>query len=139
MLTTRAAILQALRRGPTYGRELVRRVGAASGGRASIAPGSVYPSLKALEKARLVRTWTVIPGRARGGRARRYYELTVLGVRQAEREGEALAQIALARRSAAPLSPAEHEAMRERIERVCELHAFAIEAQTGLGRARRRP
>jgi DNA-binding PadR family transcriptional regulator len=99
----------------------------------------VYPSLKALEKARLVRTWTVIPGRARGGRSRRYYELTVLGVRQAEREGEALAEIALARRSAPPLSPAEHEAMRERIERVCELHAFAIEARSGLGRTRRHP
>ncbi len=139
MLTARAAILQALRRGPTYGRDLMRRVSAASGGRALVAPGSVYPTLKALGKARLVRTWTVIPGRARGGRARRYYELTVLGVRQAEREGEALAQIALARRSAAPLSAAEQDAVRERLERVCQLHAFAIEARSRLGRTRRHP
>jgi len=137
VLTARAAILQALRRGPAYGRELVRRVAVATGGRASVAPASVYPTLRALEKARLVRTWTVIPGRARGGRARRYHELTVIGVREAEREGGALAAIALARRSGPALSAAEREAMRARIERVGELYAFATELREGLARARR--
>jgi DNA-binding PadR family transcriptional regulator len=62
MVTARTAILQALRQGPGYGRLLMRLVSTATGGRASLAPGSVYPTLKALEKARLVRKWTVIAG-----------------------------------------------------------------------------
>lgn len=138
MLTARTAILQALRQGPGFGRELTRRVGAATGGRASVAPASVYPTLRALEKARLVRAWTVIPGRARGGRARRYYELTLAGIREAEREGMALAGIALARRAAPPLSAAEHAAIRARIERVAALFDFAAEARDSLVRARQR-
>jgi DNA-binding PadR family transcriptional regulator len=90
-----------------------------------------------MEKARLVRTWTVVPGRARGGRARRYYELTVVGIREAEREGGALAAIALARGSAPTLSAAEREAMRERVELVAELYAAAMELRDGLARAKR--
>ena len=95
MVTARTAILQALRKGPGYGRLLMRRVTTATGGRASLAPGSVYPTLRALEKARLVRKWTVIAGRARGGRARTYYELTVEGIREAEAEAAALAGLTL--------------------------------------------
>ncbi len=138
MITTRTAILQALRQGPGYGRLLMRRVGAATGGRASLAPGSVYPALRALEKARLVRKWTVVTGRVRGGRARTYYELTVAGIQEAEAEAMALAGIALARRPAAPESPAERTAMRARVERVAALFEFAAETRDALSRARRR-
>jgi PadR family transcriptional regulator, regulatory protein PadR len=138
MLTARAALLQALRQGPGYGRQLMRRVGAATGGRASLAPGSAYPTLRALEKARLVRPWTVIAGRARGGRARTYYELTVAGIREAESEAEALAGIALAGRPAPHVSPAERAAMRTRVERVAALFGFAAEVRASLARARRR-
>jgi PadR family transcriptional regulator, regulatory protein PadR len=138
MVTSRTAILQVLRHGPGYGRLLMRRVGTATGGRASLAPGSVYPTLRALEKARLVRTWTVIAGRARGGRARTYYELTVTGVREAEADSRALAQIALAGRPSPQVSVSERAAMRARVERVAALYQFAAEVRESLPRARRR-
>ena len=67
MLTARSALLLALRQGPGYGRQLMRRLHAATGGRASLAPGSVYPALRALQEARLVRGWTVIAGRPGAG------------------------------------------------------------------------
>lgn len=137
MLSARAAILQALRRGPAYGREIARRVADATGGRASVAPASVYPTLRALEKAGLVRTWTVIPGRARGGRARRYHELTVLGIREAEGEGEALAGLALSSGGGTVPSASERAAMEERLERVADLYDLSRELRDGLARARR--
>ncbi len=138
MIASRTAILQALRRGPGYGRQLMRRVAAATGGRASLAPGSVYPNLKALEKARLVRKWTVIAGRARGGRARTYYELTVAGIREAEVEASALAGIALAGLLPRQISAGERLLLRGRAERVAALFDFATEARESLARARRR-
>ena len=138
MLTSRTALLQALRQGPGYGQQLMRRVAVATQGRASPAPGSVYPALRALEKAGLLRSWSVIPGRARGGRARTYYELTVGGVREAELEAEALGEIALVRRPVAPIGVAERAAMRSRVERVAELFDFASLLRDSLGRARRR-
>jgi DNA-binding PadR family transcriptional regulator len=137
MITSRTAILQALRQGPGYGRQLMRRVDAVTGGRASLAPGSVYPTLKALEKARLVRKWTVIAGRARGGRARAYYELTVVGIREAEVEAAALAGIALTGRPPRQVSAVERSLLRERAERVAALFDFATEARDSLVRARR--
>jgi PadR family transcriptional regulator PadR len=138
MLTARTAILLVLRQGPGYGRLLMRRVSTATGGRASLAPGSVYPTLKALEKARLVRKWTVIAGRARGGRARTYYELTVAGIREAEAEAVALAGIALIDRPPRQVSAVERSLLRERAERVAALFDFASETRDALARARRR-
>ena len=138
MLTARSVLLLALRQGPGYGRQLMRCIRTATGGRASLAPGSVYPALRALAEARLVRKWTVVEGRARGGRARTYYELTVPGVRTADSEAAALAGIALASRPARLVSPAERTAMRSRIERLAELHAFATEVRESVVRAGQR-
>jgi PadR family transcriptional regulator len=138
MVTTRTAILQALRHGPGYGRLLMRRVEAATGGRASLAPGSAYPALRALEKARLVRKWTVVTGRVRGGRARTYYELTVAGIQEAESEMRALTRMLSAGRSVREASAAERAAMRERIERAADLSDFATEMRESFARGRRR-
>jgi PadR family transcriptional regulator PadR len=138
MLTARTAILQALRQGPGYGRLLMRRVSTATGGRALLAPGSVYPALKALEKAGLVRKWTVIAGRARGGRARSYYELTVAGIREAEAEAVALAGIALSGRPPLEAPAPARSLVRWRVERVAALFDFASEARDSVARARRR-
>ena len=137
MITARTAVLQALRRGPGYGRLLMRRVKEATGGRASLAPGSVYPNLRALEKSGLVRKWTVVAGRVRGGRSRTYYELTVAGVREAESQAHALRAF-LAGGDAHETSPAERAAMRERIARTSGLFDFAVQARDAVARARRR-
>jgi len=137
MVTARTAVLQALRRGPGYGRLLMRRVKEATGARASLAPGSVYPSLRALERAGLVRKWTVVVGRARGGRSRTYYELTVAGVREAESEARALAAL-LGAGPGVATTPAGRAALRDRVERASELFEFAVQAREALARARRR-
>ena len=76
MVSARTALLLVLTDGPGYGRELVRRIQGATGGREQLAEGSVYPALRGLAAARLVRSWKVVPGRRRGGRVRTYYELT---------------------------------------------------------------
>jgi PadR family transcriptional regulator PadR len=124
MITARTALLQALREGPGYGRELVRRLGRASAGRLRFAEGSIYPALRQLEAARLVRSWEVVPGRRRGGRARTYYELTERGVRVSEADRADLLRLAAPESSRMP-DPEECKRMRERIELGAELSETA--------------
>jgi DNA-binding PadR family transcriptional regulator len=138
MVGARTAILLALRQGPGYGRQLMRRVEAATGGRASLAPGSVYPVLRRLAGDRLVRKWTLVAGRVRGGRSRTYHELTLAGIREAESEARALAGLALAGRPALPVSPEERVAMRARVQRAAALFEFAAEAHASLVGTRRK-
>ncbi|MGH9463405.1 MAG: PadR family transcriptional regulator [Vicinamibacteria bacterium] len=108
-VTTRVAVLQALRDGPGYGRELIDRVKRITGGVLRLSPARVYPSLQKLENEGLVVSRCVSPRGARGARARRYHELTPQGVFQSKKEREVLA--ALVRR--APVSsPAPRERAR---------------------------
>ena len=94
MVSARTALQLVLRDGPGYGRELVRRIQSATAGRERFAEGTIYPALRGLEAARLVRSWNVVPGRRRGGRARTYYELTERGVRASEAERKGLLRLA---------------------------------------------
>jgi DNA-binding PadR family transcriptional regulator len=122
VITAKTAVLMSLREGPSYGRELVRRIGRATDGRLRLSEGTVRPALRALSASGLVTAWNVVPGRARGGRARTYYELTIEGVRQSDGLAATLLKLAGGDRNAAnPSSPAAREAMRLRAERVAEL------------------
>jgi PadR family transcriptional regulator PadR len=116
---------------------LMRSVKEATGGRVPLAPGSVYPTLRSLERSGLVREWTLVAGRVRGGRSRTYYELTAAGVREAESDARALRAL-LAGGHARETSSAERVAMRERIQRASDLFDFATAARVALARARRR-
>jgi DNA-binding PadR family transcriptional regulator len=91
-----------------------------------------------METEGLVRSWTVTGGKARGARSRTYYELTVRGVRAAEREAEALAAISMAGRTGVRLRPDEEAAMRSRMELVGELYALASDLKEAVARAGRR-
>ena len=130
-------MLLALRRGPVYGRELIRRIGSVTDGRVRLSAGTVYPALRALRAARLVTAWSVVPGRKRGGRARVYYELTVAGVRRAETEARALVELANTGRRVSVTTSVTREAMRERLVRVAELAAAAAQLRGALARERR--
>jgi PadR family transcriptional regulator PadR len=135
MVTARTALLQALRDGPGFGRDFVRRIRRASAGRLRFAEGSIYPALRSLEAARIVRSWSVVPGRRRGGRARTYYELTERGVTASEAVREVLLRLAQPE-SPLPADPEEGRRMLERIEIGAELS----EAAAGLSlRAPRSP
>jgi PadR family transcriptional regulator PadR len=94
LLSARTAILQALIRGASYGLELIDRVRDHSGGVINLRQGSVYPTLRELERDGLVRSWEDNPLPERGGRPRRYYELTAEGLRVAREENRTLLEFA---------------------------------------------
>jgi DNA-binding PadR family transcriptional regulator len=136
MVTARVALLQALGEGPGYGRELLRRISRASGGRLRFAEGSIYPALRRLETGRHVRSWGVVPGRRRGGRARTYYELTERGVRAAEADRVALLRLAAPESPGLP-DPEECRRMFERIELGSELSETVGQLSLGVPSSRR--
>ncbi|HYO56788.1 PadR family transcriptional regulator [Archangium sp.] len=86
-LSTRTAILMVLMHDRSFGLEIIEKVRAHTDGQLVLNEGSVYPALKALEREGLVRSFEGEPLPERGGRPRRYYELTGEGRRAAlERE-----------------------------------------------------
>jgi DNA-binding PadR family transcriptional regulator len=89
-LSARASLLQVLIEGPAYGSALMARFRDRVGGRARLAPARVYPVLRALEAAGLVRAIPFAPRGRRGARTRVYYVLTVRGRASARAEREML-------------------------------------------------
>jgi len=137
MVSYRFAALQALREGPGYGQQLRRRVMSATRGQQVLAPGSLYSALRQLEESRLVRSWKVVPGKKRGGRSRQYFELTIRGIRRAEREAEAVLRLVrpLVTQPLAPVpTPAQ---IRARIGLAEAILEFSLEARAAV-RGRRR-
>lgn len=126
MVSARTALLLALREGPGYGRELVRRIRSATAGRERFAEASIYPALGALRADQLVRSWEVVPGRRRGGRARTYYELTECGATAAEAARANLLRLA----GGVPARPGPE--VRDRMRRRLELGAELSEAALAL-------
>ena len=113
-MNTRAALLLVLRDGPGYGTDLIRRAGERSAGSIRLSAARVYPSLTALQRAKLVRASTVVPGGRRGARSRTYYDLTIAGVAASNRLRGILAALA-AGRPPAPLDAATRARMARRL------------------------
>src|SRR6187549_3287204 len=113
-LTTRAALLLALRDGPGYGLDLIRRVGGRTGGTIRLSAARVYPALKALERQKLVTSSVVVPRGRRGARSRTYYDLTPTGVRASTACRDAVAALA-AGRPKPRLSAAKKKQMAQRL------------------------
>jgi PadR family transcriptional regulator PadR len=90
MLNLTTALLQVLIEGQGYGLELARRLNERSNGALNPGQGALYPALRALEREGLVRSWESDPLPERGGRPRRYYELTAEGRRAARDERRTL-------------------------------------------------
>ena len=93
-VTARAAILLALVRGKGFGLELIELVRKRTKGAVKLGQGSVYPLLRELEDEGLVRSFEADPLPERGGRPRRYYELTALGRRAAQEQRNVVLAIA---------------------------------------------
>jgi PadR family transcriptional regulator, regulatory protein PadR len=89
-VTARAALLQALVRGPGYGLDLIERVKKQTGGKLSLGQGSVYPTLRDLEREGLLESYEGEPVPERGGRPRRYYRLNAAGAKAAMEQREAV-------------------------------------------------
>jgi PadR family transcriptional regulator PadR len=88
--STRTAILAVLMHGRSFGLELIEKVHARTHGQIVLNQGTVYPALKALEREGLVRSFEGEPLPERGGRPRRYYELTGEGRRAAVEQKRAV-------------------------------------------------
>jgi PadR family transcriptional regulator, regulatory protein PadR len=89
------AILAVLMHGKSYGLEIIDKVRERTKGAVSLNEGSVYPALKAMEKEGLLKSFDGEPVPERGGRPRRYYELTGEGRRAATSQYEALTGLLL--------------------------------------------
>lgn len=89
-ISARTAILMSLMGGRGFGLEIIQRVRERSNGKIILNEGSVYPALKALERDGLLRSYDGEPLPERGGRPRRYYELTGEGRRVATEQRVAL-------------------------------------------------
>jgi PadR family transcriptional regulator, regulatory protein PadR len=89
-ISARTAILSVLFSEQSFGLEIIEKVRERTHGRIVLNEGSVYPALKALEREGLVRSFEGPPLAERGGRPRRYYELTAEGRRAATEQRKAL-------------------------------------------------
>ena len=89
-VSARTAILMSLMGGRGFGLEIIERVRERTHGKIILNEGSVYPALKALERDGLLRSFDGEPMPERGGRPRRYYELTGEGRRVAREQRTAL-------------------------------------------------
>jgi DNA-binding PadR family transcriptional regulator len=132
LLSTRAALVQTLRRGPGYGIDLIRRVRRETSGQVRIGRGNVYLALRSLEREGLLRNWEVVPGGRRGSRARVYYELTAKGVAVAEAHRKAVAGLLASTATAKPVSLT---LMVRRIRSCAEVSAFVLDLRDRMRKA----
>lgn len=93
ILTARASLLGALLHGKGYGLELIDRVAERTKGAIKLTQATIYPELRSMERDGLARSWEADPSPERGGRPRRYYELTAEGARQAREMGRSIAPL----------------------------------------------
>jgi DNA-binding PadR family transcriptional regulator len=117
-LTTQAGLLQVLGSGPGYGLELIRRLKKSTG--ACLFEARVYPVLKQLGRAGLVKAVRLAPKGRRGARARIYYHLTPAGAAAAKAERQALLGLLAPAPSERPSSE-ERQRMARRILEAEEL------------------
>jgi DNA-binding PadR family transcriptional regulator len=72
-----ALLLAALEAGPRHGYAVIEALRRSTGGRLDLPTGTIYPALRRLEAAGLIRgSWSVV-----AGRRRREYRLTAAGAR----------------------------------------------------------
>ena len=80
---SRPMVLSILAGGESYGYEILQRVNLLSGGRIEWSDGMLYPVLRRLEKAALIKgDWRTMES----GRRRRYYRLSAKGRRHLEHD-----------------------------------------------------
>lgn len=135
VLSARAALLLALRRGPACGLDLIERIAGLSAGGVRPTEGSVYPLLGRLEEEGLVLRLRPRPKRQRG-RARVDYELTVAGVRASDGLRDALRPMVQVG-SPEPDGDALDERMHERIRTSLALSRFAATLRSRVQRGAR--
>jgi PadR family transcriptional regulator PadR len=90
-ISPKVALLQALIQGDSYGLELICRVKDRTGGKLVLSQGTIYPALREMEKEGLLKSYEADPSPERGGRPRRYYQITGAGRRVSADAGQIVA------------------------------------------------
>jgi PadR family transcriptional regulator, regulatory protein PadR len=80
-------VLHLLAQGPSYGNQLIERIGELTGGLLTVNPNTMYPLLRSLEQQSMVAGSWEHPER----RSRRFYAITSGGVAERERLREEIA------------------------------------------------
>jgi DNA-binding PadR family transcriptional regulator len=135
-LTTKVALLQILREGPSHGRELIRRAHRMTGGRLRLSPGRVYPALQALAAERLISGRSVSAGGARGARSRICYELTARGVAASTEQRAVLAAV-IHRSTASVPDAGERARMAKRLLDADDLSRAGADVERAMRRKER--
>jgi DNA-binding PadR family transcriptional regulator len=138
LLSTKTALLLALREGPGFGLDLIRRLATRTRNRVRLAQARVYPALRALQKEGLVTAALVSPGGRRGARSRTYYDLTVRGVLASAEDGALLASMARIRTARAVEGSAVRR-MADRLLQMEELSDLASALRAGMLGTRAHP
>jgi DNA-binding PadR family transcriptional regulator len=124
VLTPEAAVILALAPGPSSGVKIMEDLeGPELGGR-PLGPGTLYPLLRRLEDAGLVRGW-IEEGRSRVGRPRRFCELTISGVAALNRIRASLRAIG-GGEEPVPRRTSSARRMRENLRRGFKVSSFAM-------------
>lgn len=126
LISTPVALLLALRDGPGYGLDLIRRVERLSQGHVRLTEARVYSALGELKRRRLAAATSVTPGGRPGARTRTYYDLTPRGIELSTLQLEAI-RVFVARGEPQGLSARQRRRMASRLRRSGEL------AQAGRG------
>ena len=124
-MTNEAAVVLALGRGPSSGVGLMSRLRETAFGARPPGPGTLYPLLRRLERARLVRCW-VEEGRSHVGRPRHFQELTASGIAALGRVRQQLQAYGGAV-AATPPRPSAVRQMRTNLRRAFRVSSFAME------------
>ena len=91
LIRPEAALLQALIKGDSYGLELIDRVKDATKGKLVLSQATIYPALRSMVTDGLLRSYEGEPLRERGGRPRRYYQITAKGRKVAMEDRQTIA------------------------------------------------
>ena len=118
------AVVLALAPGPSSGVEIMETLEAPGLGGRPPGPGTLYPLLRRLEEAGLVRGW-LEEGRSRVGRPRRFCELTLSGVTALNRIRASLRAIGSGDEQMPRPASSVHR-MRENLRRGFRVSSFAM-------------
>lgn len=124
-MTNEAAVLLALGKGPSSGVGLMARLREKSFDVRPLGPGTLYPLIRRLEEAGLVRCW-VEEGRSRVGRPRHFQELTACGIALLSRMRQRLRECGGAG-GAPTLRPSALRQMRTNLRRSFRVSSFAMQ------------
>jgi DNA-binding PadR family transcriptional regulator len=132
VLGRETAVLLALGQGPASGVEIMARLRESVAGAPTLGPGTLYPLLRRLDEAGLVRSWAE-DNRSRVGRPRRFHELTPAGVATLERMRQQIRRLGSTTRDEE--DAAAIRTMRSNLLRGFRVSAFAAQLQKAGGHA----